>query len=113
MFRSNSKIFLSSSHTDMRKSINGLSFIVSDNMASDPLSGELFIFYNRTFDKLKIIYWDGNGFCLLYKRLEKGHFKLPKKMNGILKISPQQLKWLLDGLEFLKMTSNKKYDIFF
>lgn len=113
MFRNNSKIFLSSSYTDMRKSINGLSFIVSDSMASDPLSGELFIFYNRTFDKVKIIYWDGNGFCLLYKRLEKGRFKLPKKMDEVLSISQQQLRWLLDGLEFLKMTIHKKYDTFF
>ena len=113
MFRHNSKTFLSSSSTDMRKAINGLSFIVSDSMNSDPMSGELFIFYNRTFDKLKIIYWDGNGFCLLYKRLEKGRFKLPKKVKGTLKISSQQLKWLLDGLEFLKMTATKKYDTFF
>lgn len=109
------KVWLSATPSDMRKSINGLSFLVVDLMQSDPVSGELFIFYNKKLDKMKILYWDKNGFCLWYKRLEKHRFKLPKEIKEPLIISFQQLKWLLEGLDFMAISENQKlkYDIFF
>jgi transposase len=116
MFLSNKlKMWLSATSTDMRKSINGLCFLVVDTMKLDPVSGELFIFYNKSFNKLKILYWDTNGFCLWYKRLEKHRFKLPDDISESLVISSQQLRWLLEGLDFTKMKGNiqLKYDTFF
>jgi len=116
MFLSNDiKVWLSAKSTDMRKSIDGLSFLVVDDLKLDPNSGELFIFYNRKFDKLKILYWNNNGFCLWYKRLEKHRFKLPRETGHSMVISLQQLRWLLEGLDFLSIKSNPKlkYDIFY
>lgn len=70
-----SKIYISSANVDMRKSIDGLAFIVEQKFALNPLSDIMFVFHNRHCDKIKILYWNGNGFCLLYKRIEKGKFR--------------------------------------
>lgn len=72
------KVYLISGVTDMRKSIDGLSLIVAEILEMDPFSESWFIFCNRARDKLKILFWDTNGFCLYYRRLEKGTFKWPK-----------------------------------
>lgn len=83
----------------MRKSIDGLSIIVADILDMDPFSESWFIFCNRNRDKLKILFWDTNGFWLYYRRLEKGHFKWPKPdKQGVIHINKQQLSWLLSGL---------------
>jgi len=116
MFTSpNLKVWLSSKPSDMRKSIDGLSFLVVDTMKLEPTSGELFIFYNRNLNKLKILYWDANGFCLWYKRLEKNRFKLPHNLSESLVLTAQQLRWLLEGFDFINMKRNPqlKYDTFF
>jgi transposase len=90
----------------MRKSINGLSIVVSSTMNKNPTAGgELFLFYNKNIDKIKILYWDRNGFCLWYKRLEKGTYKIPKDMEAM---SYEQLRWLLDGLDIQNLHGNKK-----
>jgi transposase len=109
------KVWLSEKPTDMRKAIDGLCFLVIDAMQLDPNSGELFIFYNRQFNKLKILYWDKNGFCLWYKRLEKDRFKLPLNSSSQLQITATQLRWLLDGLDFMNMKEIKalEHSIFF
>ncbi len=92
-------IYLVSGITDMRKSIDGLSLIVADVLEMDPLSNAWFIVCNRGRDKIKILFWDTNGFWLYYRRLEKGHFKWPKPTAaGHIHISTQQLNWLLSGL---------------
>ena len=65
------KVFLALGATDMRKSINGLSLLVSEHLKLDPFSGSIFVFCNKKKNMLKILYWDTNGFCLWYKRLEK------------------------------------------
>ena len=68
-------IYLCCGATDMRKSINGLSAIVECGFKLDPFSNALFVFCNRNRDRIKILEWDGDGFWLYFKRLEKGHFK--------------------------------------
>lgn len=96
---------------DMRKSINGLSIVVASSMKKDPNSGELFLFFNKG-DKIKILYWDRNGFCMWYKRIEKGKFKMPRNKS---QISYEQLRWLLDGLDIDNLQGHKalKYKNFF
>ena len=70
-------IYLACGHTDMRKSINGLSGIVQESFNLDPFGKALFVFCNRNRDRLKILEWDVDGFGLYFKRLEKGHFRWP------------------------------------
>lgn len=97
---------------DMRKSIDGLSIVVASCMKKDPNNGELFLFFNRSTNKIKILYWDRNGFCVWYKRLEKGKFRMP---TDKLQISYAQLRWLLDGLDIKNLQGHKslKYKSFF
>ena len=114
-FPTNLKILLSREPTDMRKSINGLSILVSERLKKNPTDLYVFVFRNKRGDKLKILYWDRNGFCLWYKIIQKGRFRFPKKLAGIIELSMEQLQWLLDELDFSKLKGflSKKYDIFF
>lgn len=97
-------IYLSLSPVDMRKSIDGLSGLVMDLLEQSPQSGHLFVFYNRARDKIKILYWDKNGFVMHYKRLEKGRFKLKGlEKDGSILLTENQLQWLLAGLDFRVM----------
>lgn len=72
------KVYLATAHADMRKSFNGLAYLVKQELNKDLLSGELFVFISRRGDKVKILYWDRNGLCIWSKRLEKGLFRRPK-----------------------------------
>jgi len=96
------QVYLVTGITDMRKAINGLSIIVSEQLGYDPFSGSVFVFCNRNRDKLKMLYWEHNGFWLYYKRLEKGKFKWPQTQNeaASLLLSLRELQWLLDGLSY-------------
>ena len=103
MIPNNLKVFFYLKPVDMRKSINGLSIMVVDQLEMDAMSGQLFLFCNRYKDKIKALYWDKNGFCLWYKRLEKGRFKIPDKYADHLEISMQELSYLLDGVDINKL----------
>jgi transposase len=92
------EIYLAPGVTDLRKSIDGLSALVSAVFELDPFSNRWFVFCNRKRDKVKILRWDTNGFWLYYRRLEKGRFKWPTETGPALSISRRQLQWLLDGL---------------
>jgi transposase len=98
------KIYVSMQAIDARKSIDGLSFLVQDYLEENPQCGNLFIFFNKSRDKVKILWWDANGFVLHYKRLEKRRFVIPK-LQGLnkLEISETQLHGLLAGLDFSLM----------
>ena len=103
------RIFLRPGFTDMRKAANGLSVLVVEQMEFDPLSGNLFLFCNRRRNIFKALYWDGNGFCLWKKRLEKDRFPWPKDGEGVAEIKEQQLRWLLDGIDFWKAHKKLSY----
>jgi transposase len=100
MFRpsGSTRVYLAPGATDMRKSINGLSLLVADVLELDPLSGHLFVFCNRKQDRIKILYWERNGFCLWHKRLEKDRFHWPETVEAVLTVRGYESAWLLDGL---------------
>ena len=93
------KVYLGLGATDMRKSIDSLSIMVSEHLNRDPFSGHLFVFCNRRRTILKILYWDRNGFCLWHKRLEEDRFKWPESEHEVMTIDQSRLQWLLYGLD--------------
>ena len=102
-FNHDIKIFLSLAPIDARKSIDGLCILITEYFADNPQSGNLFIFFNKARDKVKIIWWDATGFVLHYKRLEKRRFVFPKLTGDSLELSQTQLHGLLAGLDFTLM----------
>jgi transposase len=96
------KIFVALEPTDMRRGFNGLSGQVAQTLQQDPLSGHLFLFRNRRRDRLKILYWDGDGYAIFYKRLARGTFELPLPKDpesAAVEIRASELAMLLDGME--------------
>lgn len=91
-------IYLATGYTDMRRSIDGLAAIVQQNFHLDPCSNSIFLFCGRCSSKIKALYWEGDGFLLLYKRLENGKFKWPRSEQEARLLTPQQYRWLMEGL---------------
>jgi len=102
------KVYLATGSTDMRKSINGLSILISEYLELNPLSGNLFAFCNRKKTIIKILYWDRNGFCLFQKRLEKHRFPWPASKEQVLALNRRELSWLMEGLDIQNL---KGYEI--
>lgn len=97
-------IYVSKKYCDMRKQIAGLSLIVTSEFKMNVLDHSLFIFTNASRNRIKMLYYEANGFWLFTRRLENGKFKLKMhEESGVLMITPQQLNWLIEGLEFEDM----------
>ena len=92
------EIYIACGYTDMRKSIDGLAAIVQQNFKMDPFRNALYLFCGRRSDRIKVLLWEGDGFLLLYKRLENGVFQWPKTTEDVREITPQQFRWLIEGL---------------
>lgn len=92
-------IYIACRFTDMRKSIDGLAAVVQEQFHLDPFSASLFLFCGKRRDRMKVLLWEGDGFVLLYKRLENGNFKWPRKESEVKPISWQEFRWLMEGLE--------------
>lgn len=95
------KIYIATQALDMRKSLDGMSTIVSQTLKKDAFSGHLFVFCNKRGDKIKIFYWDRNGYCCWYKRLERGVFRLPRMTGLTCNVSPSELGLILEGIDLL------------
>lgn len=107
----NTKVWFYRNPIDFRKQIDGIVILVADTLKKDPTSGQLFVFRNRQADKLKMLCWENNGFWLLYKRYESGCFKFPAMGDEALELSPQELQWLLSGIDFTKQKMPEKLKI--
>lgn len=92
-------IYIACGYTDMRKSIDGLAAVVQEQFHLAPFSRSLFFFCGKRRDRIKVLLWEGDGFLLLYKRLENGNFQWPRKESDVKPISWQQFRWLMEGLE--------------
>lgn len=112
-FDESARIFLKPGATDMRKSINGLIPIIQKQMKKNSMDSSYYVFCNRTKHLLKILYWDKTGFALWQKRLEKARFPWPESILQIKEISPDQVRWLLQGIDFFRAHEELKFSVGF
>lgn len=94
-----SKIYIACGYTDMRKSIDGLASLVQERFRMDPFGSALYLFCGRRCDRIKALLWEGNGFVMLYKRLENGRFQWPRNEDELRPLTWQQFRWLMEGLK--------------
>jgi len=97
--------------TDMRKGFDGLSGIVRNEFLQNPLNGDVFIFLNNQRNRIKILQWQGDGFAIYYKRLEKGTFEIPKNkclLTGL--ITSQQLLLIMEGIQLSSVKKRPRYE---
>jgi len=91
-------IFIFTGKTDLRRGIDGLCALVAGQYSLDLFDDAIFLFCGNRKDRFKALYYDGDGFLLLYKRLEIGKLQWPRDENEVRKLSSQQMRWLLEGL---------------
>lgn len=94
---------------DFRKAHDGLCAIIREEFGDDPFSGDVFAFFNRAKDRIKLVVWDRNGFWLCYKRLEKGTFPFAVSGEGRVEIEQGQLAMILEGIEWKKMKKSLQF----
>lgn len=95
---SNQQVYLVTGYTDLRRFIDGLAMIIQGQLRLDPFSSALFLFCGRRRDRIKGLLWERDGFLLLYKRLDNGQFQWPRNETEAKLLTPQQTRWLLEGL---------------
>ena len=108
-------IYIAIEPVDMRKSFDGLAAIVKNHFHHDPLTGHLFVFINRAADRIKVLYWDNDGYALWCKRLEAGRFRIPVAIIGegkqVALVSPAQLAMILEGIEPVAVRKRKRFTL--
>lgn len=100
-------VYLAVGRTDLRRGIDGLAGIVQEQFQLDPFSKSLFLFCGRRKDRIKGLLWEGCGFLMVYLRLEKGIFQWPQSGEDVLKLTPQQYRWLMEGLQIYQSKAHK------
>ena len=108
---SNTRISLCTTPIDMRKSFNGLLAIVRNELAADPLADHLFVFLNRNHTLMKILYWDGDGFAIWFKRLESGTFRFPAVTGNTpsIELTRSALALILEGIDLSRLPKHKRF----
>jgi transposase len=106
------RIWLCTRPADMRRSFDGLSEMVRENLDQDPLSGQLFVFRNKRSDRIKLLYWDEDGLAIWYKRLEEGTFRfpaVPAEGSMAITVRSADLLMLLDGVDWQQVKRSRRY----
>lgn len=101
-------VYIACGYTDIRKGIDGLAALVQHQFRLNPCSNALFLFCGRRRDRIKALYWEGDGFLLLYKRLETGKFQWPRNGEEAMQITAQQYRWLMEGLSVEQPKAHKR-----
>lgn len=99
------QIFVATKPIDFRKGHDGLSALVQNHLRKNPFDGAVYVFRAKRADRLKLIYWDGSGLVMAYKRLEDNTFKWPTIKDGVLRLDPAQFETLFAGLDWRRVTS--------
>src|SRR5699024_2127940 len=102
-------IYIVCGKTDMRKGIDGLATLVQDNFTLDPYGDSIFLFSGWSKERYKCLYFVGDGFAMLYKRLDNGKLKWPKNENEVRNLSQQEIRWLQEGLAIQQSKAIQKY----
>lgn len=97
-FTAADRVYIACGYTDLCRGIDGLACLVQQQFSLNPFANTLFIFCGRRRDRIKALYWEGNGFVLLYKRLEFGSFRWPRKESDVRALTSQEYRWLMEGL---------------
>jgi transposase len=105
------RIFLCLAVVDMRRSFDGLAALAEQVVREDPLSGHLFVFRGRRGDRMKILYWDRDGYALWCKRLEAGRFRFPTEDAAAREISAADLGLILEGIDVASVKRQKRFAI--
>lgn len=103
--------FLYTGFVDMRKGIDSLSGLVNNELGKSPLRGDLFIFINRRRRQIKMLHWQGDGFAIFYKRLEKGTYELPPLAGPSVSLSAEQVLFILQGVKLKSVKKRTRYSL--
>lgn len=105
------RIWLSAQPADLRQSLDSLAALVRDGLRGDPLSGDIFVFRNKSADRIKLLIWEEDGYAIWYKRLEKGRYRFPVAADGSahVEIRAAHLIMLLSGVDFASVKRAKRY----
>lgn len=101
------RVYIACGYTDLRRGIDGLAALVQKQFNLDPFTNTLFLFCGRRRDRIKALYWEGNGFVLLYKRLEDGRYQWPRTREEVQQLTRQQYRWLMEGLSIVQPKAHK------
>lgn len=104
------RVYIVCGYTDLRRGIDGLAAIIQAQFRMNPFEKTLFLFCGRRTDRIKGLIWDGDGFLLLCKRLESGRFQWPRTTEEALELTPQQYRWLMEGLKIEQPKAHRPVD---
>lgn len=99
------KIVVATKPVDFRKGHDGLAALVQNHLRQKPFDGAVYVFRAKRADRLKLIFWDGSGLVMTYKRLEQNQFKWPKVTDGVMRLDPAQFEALFAGLDWRRVTA--------
>ncbi len=105
------KVWLAAGATDMRRGFDGLAALVQSELCADPFCGHLFIFRGKAGDRIKILWYDGDGMCLFAKRLERGRFLWTRATSGVVSLSPAQLAMLIEGIDWRRVERTQRPEL--
>ena len=103
----NPRVLIATKPVDFRKGMDGLAALVAAELKLEPFSGVVYVFRSKRADRVKLLFWDGTGVCLLTKRLEGSKFRWPKLEDGVMRLSPAQLSALLEGLDWTRVHAQR------
>jgi transposase len=101
------RVLVATKPVDFRKGMDGLAAFVEQQLKCDPYSGVIYVFRAKRADRVKLLFWDQTGICLLSKRLESAKFCWPEIADGVMRLSPAQLSALLEGLDWARVHARR------
>ena len=107
------QVYIVCGKTDMRKGIDTLTYLVKEKFELDPFSGKVFLFCDGKQDRFKALYWDGQGYWLLYKRFENGKMNWPKNQDEVKALTSEQVDWLMQGFSITPKINDAKAPNFY